>query len=62
MLQIFFCDDNPFQLKLYTELAQKCILLQNWDIKITYSALTPEDLLTTDLVPSTAGTISLFLS
>lgn len=59
MLQIFFCDDNPFQLKLYTELAQKCILLQNWDIKITYSALTPEDLLTR--LPSRENTGLYFL-
>ena len=52
MLQIFFfCDDNPFQLKLYTELAQKCILLQNWDIKITCSTLTQEDLTLTDFLP-----------
>lgn len=45
MMKIFFCDDDRVQLSLYTALAQKSILLQNWDIQIGYSALNSKDLL-----------------
>lgn len=45
MIQIYVCEDNPQQLRYFTEIIQKYLLMHDFSQKFVFGALNPKDLL-----------------
>lgn len=59
MLNIYICEDNPNQLKRFTEYVEKCILIEDYDLCLKCATNDPYKIL--DIIPQTNGVGLYFL-